>query len=430
MTHVKRGDDAPGTTRRDRWRLARITMLAGSLVCASALATGTAAANNTTSTTATAQACGQDANFKADDPTNALGALSAKVRKEYQTWPYSVAKSPWTAFKGIKPPWKIGFISEPNATPYQLQELATLKSQFAAAKKLGLVTGSLVTYIQPSYSTATPEQQISAIQQMVRQGVNGIMLVPLQTTPLGPAIDAAGKKGVVVALAGNVIPNSKYVINVWANNNSPAYAGAAGVVKKGNVLVVRGQAGNTVEGAFEQAAQADVKACPGLKIVGEVQGNWVSSTAQTAVLKYLTSHPTQKIDLVLQHGGMMPGIIAAFEKAGVKVPPISDGNASGSDLSWWLKHKADYQTVGTTFTGAMTSYSMLRIIFRVLGGQGPKLRDISFTPALITNDNLATYAIPGLPLDSQVQPKGPVDGWCSNSCLDGYFVKPGTPKGF
>ena len=268
--------------------------LLATAVCAAILASATSASAKpaalAAATAAAAQKCGEDVTFKVKDPDGVLKTLPAAARKQYATWPYEVLSTPWKAFKGLKKPWKIGFISYPIGIPWQATLLSGLKKEFAKAKAKGLVTGSLVTNIQPSLATATPEQQIAAIQQMVRDGVNGILVSPLLTTPLGPAIDAAGKANVPVVVLSNVIPNSKYVVNVWGNNNSPASAGVAGLVKKGNVLIVRGIAGNTVEQAFQDAAVANIKACPGLKIVGTVWGKWANGSAKTEPC-CSTSHP-------------------------------------------------------------------------------------------------------------------------------------------
>jgi ribose transport system substrate-binding protein len=352
------------------------------------------------------------------------------VQDRYKTWPYEIKQTPWKDFKGVKSPWKIGLIMFPIGSPWQANLVSQAKKEFAAAKAKGLVTGKLVTYIQPSQATATPEQQIAAIQQMVRDGVNGILVLPLAGNPLGPAIDAAGKKNVPVVILDNVVPNSDYAVNVWSQNNSPAAAGVAGIVKKGNVLVVRGIAGNTVEQAFQDAAIADIKACPGLKVVGTVWGKWTNATAKSAVLQFLQSHPGLKIDAVIQNGIMMGGIVDAFQTAGKDVPPISDGGCQGGDLSWWLEHKDTYKTVGVCFNGYQTAYTEMRLLFRVLGGKGLRLRDIAITAPVVTNDNVHVYATAGKPLSWQGEPKGPIDAWCSQECLDAYFEQPGTPEEF
>src|SRR5262249_16125657 len=147
-------------------------------------------------------------------------------------------------------------------------------------------------------------------------------------------------------LTSDVAPNSKYAINVFAQNNSPTYAGTLAQMKKHgligpgktvNVLMVRGIPGVTVEQAFYDAAVADLKACPGIKVVGTVWGKWNAATAKSEIVKFLASHP-EKIDLVFQSavGG---GVIQAFQEAGRPVPVMNFGGSSGGDLSWWLANK-------------------------------------------------------------------------------------------
>jgi ribose transport system substrate-binding protein len=341
-----------------------------------------------------------------------------------------VRATPWESFKGAKKPWKIGLITFPVGSPWLADVIKQVGVEFNKAKAKGLVTGTLQKYIQPSYATATPEQQIAAIQQMVRNGVNGILLLPLAGPPLAPAIDAAGKAGVPVVILDNVIDQAKYVVNVWSQNNSPAAAGVAGLVKKGNVLFVRGIAGNPVESAFQDAAVADVKACPGLKIVGTIWGKWTNATAKAETLKWLAAHPDTKVDGVIQNGIMMAGIIQAFQQAGRPVPPISGGGCQGGELSWWLAHKSTYNSVATCFNGYQTGWSEFRLLLRILNGNGLKVRDIHVPVPIVTSKNVAVYATPGKPLSWPGEPRGPINGWAPNAFLDGYFLKPGNPGGF
>ena len=223
-------------------------------------------------------------------------------------------------------------ITFPVGSPWLANVISQLGVEFNKAKAKGLVEGTLQKYIQPSYATATPEQQIAAIQQMVRDGVDGIFLLPLAGPPLAPAIDAAGKAGVPVVILDNVIDQAKYAVNVWSQNNSPAAAGVAGLVKKGNVLIVRGIAGDPVEQAFQDVAVADIKASR-LEIAGTIYGKWTNSSAKAETLKWLASHPDTQIDAVIQNGIMMAGIVQAFQQAGRHVPPISGGGCQGGDLS-------------------------------------------------------------------------------------------------
>jgi ABC-type sugar transport system substrate-binding protein len=376
-----------------------------------------------------AQKCGTDVVYKAKDPDGVFKTLPKNIQARYGPYPYEIRKTPWEAFEGKPKPWKIGLITFPVGSPWLANLIKQVGVEFNKAKAKGLVEGTLQKYIQASYATATPEQQIAAIQQMVRDGVDGILLLPLAGPPLVPAIDAAGKAGVPVVILDNVIDGAEYSVNVWSQNNSPAAAGVAGLVKKGNILIVRGIAGNPVEQAFHDAAIADIKACPGLKIAGTIYGKWTNASATAEVLKWLAANPDVKVDGVIQHGIMMAGIIQAFLQSGRPVPPISGGGCQGGELSWWLKNKSTYRSVATCFNGYQTAWSEFRLLLRILDGRGLKVRDIHVPVPIVTNENVHVYATPGKPLSWPGEPRGPIDGWASNKFWDGYFKKPGTPGG-
>src|SRR6201995_5129400 len=88
----------------------------GVLVAAGASA---ATGSGATVATAAAQKCGQDATFKLNDASGVMKTLPQGAQKEYGPWPYSVAPPPWSHFKGVKKPWKSGFISYPINSPWQ-----------------------------------------------------------------------------------------------------------------------------------------------------------------------------------------------------------------------------------------------------------------------------------------------------------------------
>ncbi len=385
--------------------------------------------------------CGNDQVVKHTDPDGVLKTLPAGARANYNPWPYEVAATPWKTFKGVKGPWKIGFVNFPINNPWQVTLLSELKKQFALAKAKGLVTGSLQVYIQPSFATATPEQQAAAIQTMVSKGVNGIIVHPLNALAEAKAFDAAGKADVPIVLTGDVAYNSKYSVNVWGANVGPMIAGTIalakqhGVIGNGktvNVLRVRGTAGPAIEQQFQDAGTNDLSACQGIKVVGQVYGNWNAATAKTEVLKWISSHPGVKVDLVVQNGAMAAGIIQAFEQVGQPVPPMNMSGSSGGDYSWWLANKSKYYAVGGQYTGYQTAGATFRILLRILAGKGLKLRDISIPPQVVTSANVAQFcggACAGKPVTWIGDTGRPVNTWGNDAFLNAYFVKPGTPGG-
>src|SRR5881396_3771902 len=179
--------DFEASRRRPRMRplLGAGGLLGLVVALAVAIVTSTASASPAKSVRA-AQACGQDVSYinNIKDPDGVFKKLPANIQARYGPWPYSVRATPWEAFKGVKKPWKIGLITFPVGSPWLADVITEVGQQFNAAKAKGLVTGKLQKYIQPSYATATPEQQIAAIQQMVRDGIDGIFLLPLAGPPL------------------------------------------------------------------------------------------------------------------------------------------------------------------------------------------------------------------------------------------------------
>jgi len=366
--------------------------------------------------------CGTAVAVGPKNPGGVYSTLSDDLKKIYTSYPDDLIQSPWATTKiKAKPPWKIGYVAFAITNPYNQHVLDGLKAQFAKAKAAGLVTGSLVTNIPATMAASTAEQQISAIQQMVRQGVNAIIVLPVDSVAETPAINAAGKAGVPVILADTPpAPGNNYAVSAWTQNQVQADAGALGLIGKGNIIIVKGIAGNQNDVVLYNQKIANLKNCPDIHVAATLYGNWDEGTAKTVVSQYIASHP-QPLAGVLQDGGMMAGVVQAFEANGLKVPVIADGQCGGGDLSWWLSHKSTYKTVGGCINGFQGAYTYFNVTLRVLDNKGPKVNILSMPVTPTTNANLATFAKPGLPLTSQEEVGGPETAWCDNTCLDKYF---------
>ena len=400
---------------------------AASGAASGATSAASAAAGGGAGGAAAAGACGSTVPVGPSNPTGVYASMPANLKSIYSSYPNELIQSPWATTKiTAKPPWKIGFIAFAITNPYNQDVLTGLQQQFAKAKAAGLVTGSLVTNIPATMAASTAEQQISAIQQMVSQGVNAIILLPVDSVAEAPAINAAGKAGVPVILADTPpAPNTQYAVSAWSQNQVEADAGALGLIKQGNIVMVKGIAGNENDVVLYNQAIADLKNCPNIHVAATLYGNWDQGTAKTVVAQYIASHP-QPLAGVIQDGGMMGGIIQAFESTGATVPVIADGECGGGDLSWWLAHKDTYKTVAGCFNGFQGAYTYMDVTLRVLDNKGPKYNVLEMPTAAITNSNLAEFAKPGLPLSSTEEVGGPETAWCDDACLDKYFTVTGA----
>jgi ribose transport system substrate-binding protein len=407
--------------------------LAAALVVAAVTAACSSSGSSSAPTTAAnggssaGSKCGTTVAVGPSNPTGVYASMPTSLKTIYSSYPGELIQSPWATTKiTAKPPWKIGYVAFAITNPYNQDSLNGLKEQFAKAKAAGLVQGSLITNIPATLAASTAEQQISAIQQMVRQGVNAIIVEPVDSVAEAPAINAAGKAGVPVILADTPpAPNTQYAVSAWSQNQVQADAGALGIIKSGNIVIVRGIAGNENDVVLSNQALADLKNCPNIHVAATLYGNWDEGTAKTVVAQYIASHP-QALAGAIQDGGMMAGIVEAFQAAGVKVPTIADGECGGGDLSWWLAHKSTYKTVAGCFNGFQGAYTYFNVALRVLDNKGPKYNVLEMPTPAITNDNLATYAQSGLPLSSTAEVGGPETAWCDDACLNKYFTVTGA----
>jgi ribose transport system substrate-binding protein len=375
--------------------------------------------------------------FDKTDPDGVLGGLVA-AHPELEAWyaPHfsEVRGTPWTTWEGKPPPWKIGFVNFPVDNPWQVGLLEQLQAEFAAAKEAGLVEGDLQVYIQPDWATATPEQQTAAIQQMVRDGVDALLVHPLNSRAQTPSFDEAGAAGVPVILTGDIAPDSEYAVNLNTFNQAPGFSDFFALQsEKGwfqgeprTALEIRGIEGNTFEQTAHDSAIAAMEPCQGIEVVGTVWGQWNPATTKAEVLKFLASYPDE-IDFIMHEGAMAGGVIQAFEEAGREVPPMPISGTTGGDLAWWCENKDTYDTVGYHFSGPQMGHAAFGIALRMLNGQGLLVRDVPPEAVKATNENICDIATPGQPVTWVGDIRGEVEDYLSDEEFDWFFEKPGNP---
>jgi ABC-type sugar transport system substrate-binding protein len=259
---------------------------------------------------------------------------------------------------------------------------------------------------------------------MVSQGVDLILLEPAGGTADKAAIDAAGEAGVPVLITDALMPGSKYAQSVLTDDYSEALANAMGIIKEGEVLVVRGAKGDALDEIAYQQTKADIESCEGMSEAGSVYGENDDTTTKTVVQQFLASHPGELAGVVTQ-GGMVAGAVQALEAAGEEIPPFAMVNPSGGALSWWLEKTPDYEAAAQGLNGKQAAYTDFRVAMRLLGGKSPIANVLVIPAPSVTDENLEEMAPKGKPLTYVGGPRGEPEGWCGGRCLDRYFEEPG-----
>ncbi len=178
------------------------------------------------------------------------------------------------------------------------------------------------------------QAQASAYESMISAGADGIITFPISATGLNRAIRHACDKGVLVyTYSGTVTEPCAHNVS-YITSGYPANA-AQWIVNqlkgKGNVIVVRGVAGNSVDKMNYDGAMSIFNKYPGIKVVAEPYGMWSSQTSQQEVAKALAAHPDT--DAIFGQNGTDGTIKALLASGKDKLIPVTGENTNGLRLA-------------------------------------------------------------------------------------------------
>ena len=236
--------------------------------------------------------------------------------------------------------------------------------------------------------------QASQIEDMVLKYDSAIIVDPGSPTALNGAIAKAQAANIPVIVVNDGPVTSTYPYELLINDQDIAVKMAQWTINKlngkGNILMVRGIAGSECDTSLYNAELNVVKKYPGIKIVGQVYGQWTESIAQSTVTSILPSMP--RIDGVINQGGDFYGTVQAFQTSGRPIPVMCAG-VRGDEIHWWINEVkkdpkySDYAINGDPSDAAMCLYVALDIL------NGKKVPQNMVVPSVVVTDStLSQYA--------------------------------------
>jgi len=366
---------------------------------------------------APATGCGSFTPPRGQDVGGELARLPQRYQDAYRGEPI-VQKSAWINWKPSHPgPYSVAIVMVGAVNDLQVKLLAGLKQGLAASPMIGDVR------VFQTQGMDIP-QSLQQMAQAIRQRPDLILLEPIQPDVVRAAVEQAGKAGIPVVSFLSLV-ESPYAIGVNNNAYLQGARTASMLVRqiggKGRLLFVHGYPTVPTD-ILELKATRDVLArCPGVKLAGEVVGQYTNAIAKSETLKFLATHPG-RIDAVQQAGTMAGGVMSAFQSTGRAMPVVSDLAATSGSLSYWLGHRADYHSTGAGQGPAALAAATVSVALRTLAGQGPRLNKLLPPVPLITDANLSQWAKSGLPLTDATSAEGPRDAFLSEDYLNGLFT--------
>ncbi|MBG0511014.1 ABC transporter substrate-binding protein [Agrobacterium sp. MOPV5] len=245
------------------------------------------------------------------------------------------------------------------------------------------------------------QKQIQQINAMVQSGADAIIMFPISPTALNATIKNACAKGVkVFTYIAEVTEPCAYnlVINEIDAGAIPAEWMAKQINYKGNIVMVTGVPGTSVDTKRNEGAEKVFKKYPDIKIIARVVGMWSQATARSELTKLTATVPWDQINGVwTQTGCYAAG--ALQDEAGIpddkKVP--CSGEASNGDRVQMLKTAEgiegatdSYRPMGypgltyaaPLFYGAM---QLKRAVEFLEGGKEPAHMDVQPLPYFVSD---------------------------------------------
>lgn len=143
------------------------------------------------------------------------------------------------------------------------------------------------------------QRQIQQINAMVQAGARAIVVYPISPTALNQVVHAACAKGVtIIAYDAEITEPCAY--NVHMDQTEAGRVTAEWLAKqmggKGNVVMLTGVPGTSVDTKRTEGAQAVFAKYPGIHVTATGVGMWSQAVARTELSKIVATHPWSQID--------------------------------------------------------------------------------------------------------------------------------------
>lgn len=216
--------------------------------------------------------------------------------------------------------------------------------------------------LQVQVAGPNAQRQIQQINAMVQAGAKAIVVYPISPTALNQVVHHACAAGVlIIAYDAEITDPCAY--NVHIDQLEAGRVTAEWLAKKlngkGNIVVITGVPGTSVDVQRTKAAKEVFTKYPGIHIIAEGVGMWSQAVARTELTKILATHPWADINGLWMQVGCYTA--TSMEKeAGIqddKLVPCAGEGANGHRIQ--MLKLGDKQVQGAQATYRPMSLSSI-----------------------------------------------------------------------
>ena len=209
-------------------------------------------------------------------------------------------------------------------------------SSFITAGKEGMEAYAKANNIELVWNSANLDvsTQANQVDSMVNQGVDAIIVVPIQADSLGPQVATAKSKGIPLVAVNAALNNPDVAASVQPDDV------AAGMQEmqmmadqlggKGNIVVLQGPLGQSGELDRTKGIKQVLAKYPDIKILAMDTANWKRDEAVNKMKNWISGFGDQINAVVSENDDMGLGALQALKESGKTVPIVGiDGIEDG-----------------------------------------------------------------------------------------------------
>lgn len=235
-----------------------------------------------------------------------------------------------------------------------------------------------------------PDKQASQLDSFAAQGVDAVIISPVDADALAPAVKSVTDAGIPVITCSADVAGDQGQVWVGSENENGGEIEMQYVAEKlggkGKVAVLRGPLGAFAEQGRFAGYEKALEAYPEIEIVFDQTANWQREEAM-ALVENLLSSGTEIDAIVCQNDGMALGALEAVKAAGKKDEIIITGIDAIEDA---LNSVKAGELDATCFQDAIgQGQSALEMAVKAANGETIERNNIPFE--LVTKENVEGY---------------------------------------
>jgi ribose transport system substrate-binding protein len=263
-------------------------------------------------------------------------------------------------------------------------------SSFITAGKEGMDAYAKDNNIELVWNSANLDvsTQANQVDSMINQGVDAIIVVPVQADSLGPQVASAKAKGIPLVPVNAALDSTDIAGNVQPDDVA---AGAQEMQMmadrlggKGNIVILQGPLGQSGELDRSKGIEQVLAKYPDIKVLARDTANWKRDEAVNKMKNWISGFGPQIDGVVAQNDDMGLGALQALKEAGRNGVPIVgiDGIEDG------LNAVKSGEFIGTSLqNGTVELAAGLAVANRLAKGEPVNKEPVYIMPA-ITKDNV------------------------------------------